>query len=238
MEPVPSTYIFAKRSSASWYAYYIDQAPAVPSMYIFWIFGASFNHENIHRYESNLGRTCTELWRTSLVSNMLSAALYWSISGVFRSSSRMVDHLALLTGRLLTDVTLWSAISEAVAVPSTTACNHLPNLSTDVHVDMGKAKSPESAKRKVTRPTWRPPARLSLCKGRLKTSFLSFFLYLCWPLLTLFYLFKFDIVGSTNELCIVVVLWFMWNISMTSSVRCCWNDWWYEKRRNTFIDTS
>ncbi|KAK3161606.1 hypothetical protein QOZ80_1BG0079230 [Eleusine coracana subsp. coracana] len=53
----------------------------------------------------------------------------------------MADHFALMTGRLLTEATLRSAINEAVDVPSTTAgCDQL-DLFSDVHLDMGKAKS-------------------------------------------------------------------------------------------------
>ncbi|XP_062185784.1 uncharacterized protein LOC133889280 isoform X2 [Phragmites australis] len=69
-----------------------------------------------------------------------------SISSVFGSNSRMADHFALMTGRLLTESTLRSAIHEASAVPATTAGYEYdqPDPSSvpeDVQLGMGKAES-------------------------------------------------------------------------------------------------
>ncbi|GJM93531.1 hypothetical protein PR202_ga10094 [Eleusine coracana subsp. coracana] len=90
----------------------------------------------------------------------------------------MADHFALMTGRLLTEATLRSAINEAVGVPSTTAgCDQL-DLSSDVHLDMGKAKSGVMVECRICQEEgdeayMETPCS---CKGSLKASFLCFFI--------------------------------------------------------------
>ncbi|XP_062206548.1 uncharacterized protein LOC133908504 [Phragmites australis] len=56
----------------------------------------------------------------------------------------MADHFALMTGRLLTESTLLSAIHDDFAIPSTKASHDQPDPSSvpeDVQLSMGKAKS-------------------------------------------------------------------------------------------------
>ncbi|GJN18039.1 hypothetical protein PR202_gb05156 [Eleusine coracana subsp. coracana] len=119
----------------------------------------------------------------------------------------MADHFALMTGRLLTEATLRSAINEAVDVPSTTAgCDQL-DLFSDVHLDMGKAKSGVMVECRICQEEgdeayMETPCS---CKGSLKASFLLCFFIGAGPtkLLILFSVFEFDgSCGTFFSLCV------------------------------------
>jgi hypothetical protein len=91
----------------------------------------------------------------------------------------MADHFVLMTGRLLTEETLQSAIHEATAVtvPSTTAAGYdQPDPSSHVHLDMGKVKTGVMVECRICQEEgdeayMETPCS---CQGSLKASFLCF----------------------------------------------------------------
>jgi hypothetical protein len=91
----------------------------------------------------------------------------------------MADHFALMTGRLLTEETLRSAIHEVavVAFTSTTAAGYdQPDPSSDVHLDMGKVKTGVTVECRICQEEsdeayMETPCS---CQGSLKASFLCF----------------------------------------------------------------
>ncbi|TVU35477.1 hypothetical protein EJB05_17368, partial [Eragrostis curvula] len=96
------------------------------------------------------------------------------------TSSRMADHFALMTGRLLTEATLRSAIHDAavVDVPSTTAGYDQPDLSSvPENVHLRKPKSGVMVECRICQEEGDEAYMETpcCCKGSLKASFLCFF---------------------------------------------------------------